>query len=286
MAFAPDYATSGLFYVFYTRDAPTPVAHHFLVIEEFRRSAANPDLADPGSGRDVLVIPHHTASNHNGGQLQFGPDGMLYISTGDGGNTPDQAQDETTLLGKILRIDPRGSAPGQYSIPPGNPLADGPGGDADEIFVFGLRNPYRFSFDRSTGDLTIGDVGGGTREEVDFKLEGTAAGSNFGWPCFEGTATGSCSLPASQHSPPALEYANGGMGAAVNGGFVIRDPALPSLAGRYLFADSFGAIDDLRIAQLSASGPVTSTSLGVERARSGLVRAGRLRASLRHGPRQ
>src|SRR5215210_5301006 len=183
MAFAPDYATSGLFYVFYTRDATAP-DQHYLVVEEFRRSASNPDVADPASRREVIEIPHFAFSNHSGGQLQFGPDRMLYISTGDGGgNAWINAQDETNLLGKILRIDPRGSAPGEYSIPPGNSLADGPGGDADEIYSMGLRNPYRFSFDRSTGDLTIGDVGGGSWEEADFKLEGSGAGANFGWPC-------------------------------------------------------------------------------------------------------
>lgn len=259
MALAPDYPSSGLFYVFYTRDDPTPGNEHFLVIEEFRRSASDPDLADPASRRVVLQIPHFTAGNHNGGQLQFGPDGYLYIATGDGGNTPNQAQNLTTLLGKLLRIDPRGSGPLQYSIPPDNPFTDGSGPNADEIYAYGLRNPYRFSFDRYTGDLAIGDVGGGQREEVDFMAEGSARGANFGWPCFEGTATqstgGPCSQPLTNHTPPAFEYARSGMGpAAVNAGYVIRDPALPGWDGRLEWTDTYGHLPGVRTVLVSAAG--------------------------------
>ncbi len=141
MAFAPDYATSGLFYVFYTRDDPTAGNQHFLVIREYSRSAGDPDLADPASGRDVLVIPHFTATNHNGGQLQFGPDGFLYIATGDGGSTPENAQDLTSRLGKLLRIDPRDPAgTDTYSIPAGNPFADA-GPNADEIYSYRAAQP-------------------------------------------------------------------------------------------------------------------------------------------------
>jgi glucose/arabinose dehydrogenase len=267
MAAAPDYATSGLFYVFYTRSA-APEANHYLRVEEYRRSAANPDRADPGSRRIVLEIPHLGASNHNGGQLQFGPDDHLYVATGDGGNTPFAAQELGSMLGKILRIDPRGAAPFQYAIPQDNPFRDGAGPNADEVYSYGLRNPYRFSFDRSTGDLAIGDVGNGAWEEIDFKSEGAGRGANFGWPCFEGNHTlvtgGICSTPLANHSPPAHEYANPDAGgAAVSGGYVIRDPGLPALAGRYVYADSYGAVPDLRTIALSPTGASGDASLGV-----------------------
>jgi glucose/arabinose dehydrogenase len=252
MALAPDFATSGLFYVFYTRDSAVGGEQHYLRIEEFRRSMADPDVADVATRRIVLEIPHLTASNHNGGQLQFGPDGLLYISVGDGGNTPDEARSLTSLLGKLLRINPNGGVPfptlGSYSIPAGNPFADGPGGNADEIYSYGLRNPYRFSFDRLTGDLTIGDVGQSAWEEVDFLPNGGGLGANFGWNCFEGTlpysgAPGGCTAPPSPHTPPVLEYANPTVGgAAVTGGYVVRDLTVPSLLGRYVYTDSSGAL--------------------------------------------
>ncbi|MGE5748045.1 MAG: PQQ-dependent sugar dehydrogenase, partial [Solirubrobacterales bacterium] len=189
MAFAPDYAASGLFYVFYTRDSTVPTEQHYLRIEEFRRSATNPDIADPTSRRIVLEIPHLEFGNHNGGQLQFGSDGLLYISVGDGGGGGDpngNGQNTGTLLGKLLRINPAGTMPGRYSIPTDNPFAGATPG-RDEIYSYGLRNPYRFSFDRLTGDLTIGDVGQDSWEEVDFMPNGTGRGANFGWNCFEGS---------------------------------------------------------------------------------------------------
>ncbi len=266
IAFAPDYASSGLFYVFYTRDVSPGL--HYLRIEEFRRSASNPDLADQGSRRIVLEIPHLSADNHNGGQLQFGPDKLLYIATGDGGNTPGNGQSLGTQLGKLLRIDPRGSAPFSYSVPADNPFRDGADGNAEEIYSSGLRNPYRFSFDRSTGDLTIGDVGGGAWEEIDFLPEGGGRGANFGWNCFEGTHV-NAGCPAPNHTPPVLEYPNGGSGAAVSGGYVIRDSALPSLRGRYIYADTFNALGgQIRTAVLgpgaaSGDGPLGLTASGV-----------------------
>jgi glucose/arabinose dehydrogenase len=233
MAFAPDYASSGLFYVYYTRDVNPGL--HYLRIEEFRRSATNPDVADPGSRRIVLEIPHLGDSDHNGGQLQFGPDKFLYAATGDGGSGQSaNAQNLGSQLGKLLRIDPRGPV---------------------QIYSSGLRNPYRFSFDRSTGDLTIGDVGEQGWEEIDFKPEGAGAGANFGWDCFEGHATFSgCSVP--NHSPPVLVYPNPTIGgASVSGGYVIRDSALPNLLGRYIYADTFAALgDQIRTAVLSPGG--------------------------------
>ena len=272
MAFAPDYTASGLFYVFYTRDSAVTGQEYYLRIEEFRRSAANPDVADPATRRVVLEIPHLETVFHNGGQLQFGPDRLLYISVGDGGpqRDPDgHAQSTATRLGKLLRINPSGTMPGQYSIPPDNPFAgDTPG--ADEIYSYGLRNPYRFSFDRLTGDLTIGDVGQSRREEINFLLSGSGRGVNFGWNCFEGSqpfsgAGASCTPPIPNHTPPVLEYPHPASGpVAVNGGYVIRDGALPSLLGRYVYADTYNVFGgELRTAQLFAGGSSGDSGLGV-----------------------
>ncbi len=271
MAFVPDYATRGLFYVFYTRDSPDPAEQHYLRIEEFRRAADNPDVADPASRRLVLEIPHLETVFHNGGQLQFGPDGLLYISVGDGGPQGDpngNAQSTVTRLGKLLRINPVGTLPGEYSIPPDNPFAGVTPG-ADEIYSYGLRNPYRFSFDRLTGDLTIGDVGQSSREEIDFVPSGGGRGANFGWNCFEGSqpfsgAAASCTPPPANHTPPVLEYLNLAGPAAVNGGYVIRDGALPSLLGRYIYADIYDVFgSELRTVQLTAGGASGESGLGV-----------------------
>jgi glucose/arabinose dehydrogenase len=272
MATTPDYATSGLVYVFYTRDSAVPSEQHYLRIEEFRRSTTNPDVADPASRRIVLEIPHLEFGNHNGGQLQFGPDGLLYTSVGDGGSGGDpngNGQNTGTLLGKLLRINPAGTLPGQYSIPADNPFAGATPG-ADEIYSYGLRNPWRFSFDRLTGALTVGDVGQGSREEIDFVPTGAGRGANFGWNCFEGSqpfsgAPASCTPPPANHTPPVLEYPNPSPGqAAVAGGYVIRDGALPSLLGRYIYADTFDAFGgELRAAQLFAGGSSGDSGLGV-----------------------
>ena len=276
MALSPDYATSGLFYVFYTR-APTGSEAFDLRIEEFRRSAANPDVADPASGRVVLEIPRETPSAaHNGGQLQFGPDGLLYISVGDGVccSDPDgNGQNTGTLNGKLLRINPAGTMPFQYSIPADNPFAGATPG-RDEIYSYGLRNPYRFSFDRLTGDLTIGDVGEGQWEEIDFMPRGKGLGANFGWNCFEGKhvfmgAPPSCtSSPPANPTPPVLEYPHPSSGgAAVSGGYVIRDGALPSLLGRYIYADNFaGLSNELHTVQLSSGSSSGDSALGLSAA--------------------
>jgi glucose/arabinose dehydrogenase len=270
IAFAPDYASSGLFYVSYTRDHSPGVFGQTTVVEEFRRSAANPDVADLATRRRVIEAPNDGAeSNHNAGQLQFGPDGLLYIGIGDGSDVPMAAQDKTSLLGKLLRIDPRGAAPLQYSIPAGNPFADGPGGNADEVYAYGLRNPFRFSFDRATGDLAIGDVGQDAFEEVDYKVEGAGAGANFGWPCFEGTLTPvpgtTCPQLPADHSPPSYQYAQPGGGAgssSITGGYVIRDPALPSHAGRYVYADFTNAFPNMQTVQLTPTGSDATTGFG------------------------
>jgi glucose/arabinose dehydrogenase len=272
MAFPSDYTASGLFYVFYTRDSALAGEQYYLRIEEFRRSAANPDVTDPATRRVVLEIPHFATVFHNGGQLQFGPDRLLYISVGDGGPQGDpngNAQSTLTRLGKLLRINPAGTMPGEYSIPPDNPFAgDKPG--ADEIYSYGLRNPYRFSFDRLTGDLTIGDVGQSRREEINFMLSGSGRGVNFGWNCFEGSqpfsaTSPSCTPQIPNHTPPVLEYPHPASGpVAVNGGYVIRDGALPSLLGRYVYADTYNVFGaELRTAQLFAGGSSGDSGLGV-----------------------
>jgi glucose/arabinose dehydrogenase len=242
MAFAPDYASTGRFYVFYTARNPEGE----LTIAEYRRSA-DPEIAEP-SGRIVLSIPHPVYGNHNGGQLQFGPDGYLYIATGDGGGGGDpdgNGQDLGSLLGKLLRIDPRPGPNGEsYTIPPGNPFA-GQTGSRPEVWAYGLRNPWRFSFDRGTGDLTIGDVGQGEWEEIDFVPAGSGAGrgANFGWGCFEGrhvytpnASRPDCSPLPTNDTKPVWEYSHA-RGCSIAGGYVVRDPELPALVGRYLYGD-------------------------------------------------
>ena len=192
MAPAPDYASTGRFYVFYTRDVNP--GQHELVIEEVRRSASDPDVADPSTRRIVLVIPHPDGSNHNGGQLQFGPDGLLYIWVGDGG--PSRQRAAARPPGREDPADrPGGGCPVPVLDPRRQPLR-GSDGARDEIYASGVRNPWRGSFDRSTGDLTFGDVGAGSWEEIDFKLEGTGRGANFGWDCFEGMHASARAAPS------------------------------------------------------------------------------------------
>src|SRR3954469_21336503 len=179
MAFAPDYATSRKFYVYYTAPRPGDGGGSVITVQEFQAAAGNPDAVDPASRRTILTVDHPTNGNHNGGQLQFGPDGQLYAGTGDGGSgndPPSNAQNANSQLGKLLRIDRvNGGA---------------------SIQALGLRNPWRFSFDRQTGDLIIGDVGQNAYEEVDFTPAGAGAGINYGWRCFEGfhRTSNSCSM--------------------------------------------------------------------------------------------
>jgi glucose/arabinose dehydrogenase len=225
IAFAPDYAVSGLVYAFATQPNGT------LVVWEFH-AAPGADVTDAGHFT-VLSIPH-SASNHNGGQLQFGPDGYLYVGVGDNADERN-GQDVTVPLGKILRIAPHAGA--AYTIPPGQPFAPGA---APEIYAYGLRNPWRFSFDSLTGDLLVADVGDSRWEEIDQLPAGQAPGANFGWTCFEGThAHASCTAPGA--IPPIYEYAHDAAHCSITGGFVSRDPTVPTLAGRYLFSDYCGA---------------------------------------------
>jgi glucose/sorbosone dehydrogenase len=254
MAFAPDYATSGLFYVFKVSAA----ANGRLQVLEYRRSDADPNRGDPASARLVLAQDHGQASNHNGGQLLFGPDRDLFIDFGDGGSTPQNGQDTRTLLGKVLRIDPRLQPDGAaYGLPPDNPFAGnarcGPGPGAapcPENFALGLRNPFRASFDRLTGDLVVGDVGDSTWEEVDVgRLTDPASGANSLRAANLGWAT--CAIA---QTPPLFAYPHTGpaasSGCAIIGGFVVRDPTLGGLAGRYLYGDLCRT--DLRTLDLGA----------------------------------
>ena len=243
VAFPPDHATSGLFYVYYAN------LDGDIEIDEFTRATA--DTADPASRRTVLVIPHRSFSNHYGGQLQFGPDGYLYAGTGDGGGGGDplaNGQNLGTLLGKMLRIDPRQSGTAAYTVPASNPFVGTPGA-APEVWANGLRNPFRFSFDRANGDLTIGDVGQSTREEVDYVPAGSAGGFNFGWNVFEGTFQFRPGT-LTNHTPPVLERPrNMGFCTSITGGYVIRDPGLPSFQGDYVYGDYCAG--SLRVARLA-----------------------------------
>ena len=203
-------------------------------------STASGDRAPLSSRRPVLTIPHPSQGNHNGGQLQFGPDGYLYISTGDGGSQgdpPKNAQSTNSLLGKILRIDPRRSGSAPYTVPADNPFVGRTG--ADEIWSLGLRNPWRFSFDRLTGDLLIGDVGGGVQEEIDLSPAPVAGrGLNFGWDCLEGTVPREACSPA-VFTEPIHTYPHAPGMSAVVGGYVVRDEGLEQLYGRYVYADTY-----------------------------------------------
>jgi glucose/arabinose dehydrogenase len=236
-ATAPDYATSGDFYVFLTNPQGD------IEIRRYRRSAGNPDVADGTSANLILSIPHPGFSNHYGGWIGFGPDGNLYIATGDGGGSGDpndNAQNRNSLLGKILRIDPRGDAfPADlgrdYAIPPANPFAAG--GGAPEVIALGLRNPFRASIDGTA--LFIGDVGQGAVEEIDLMaIDGANPAVNFGWPILEGTRAFRGGSAAGLTAPVA-EYLHGSgplNGNTVTGGLVYRGP-VASLQGSYVFAD-------------------------------------------------
>lgn len=250
LAFAPDYATSRRFYVNLTDKAGD------TRIVEFRTRRGNPDVADPRSARLVLRAPGEEP-NHNGGQLQFGPDGLLYIATGDGGGGNDQhgrrghAQDRGSLLGKLLRIDPRRSGRRAYRVPRDNPFV-GRSGARPEVYSFGLRNPWRFSFDRQTGDLTIADVGQDAIEEIDFVTKGKGNGANFGWRPFEGSRHLFEGEDAPGHVKPVIEKSHDDGWCSITGGYVVRDPALTALRGQYVYADF--CLGRIRAARLTAGG--------------------------------
>jgi glucose/arabinose dehydrogenase len=237
MAFDPNYASNGLFYVFYTGDGTNSGGFLGDVhIDEYRVSA-DPNVANAASRRTVWTFTH-SAGNHDGGQLQFGPDGLLYISVGDNANGAN-AQSLATPYGKVFRIDPHGAGNGAHGIPPTNPFAGMPGA-VQETWSLGLRNPFRFSFDHLTGDLIIGDVGEVSFEEVDIATAagGGGRGANFGWPnceAFNGNCSGFTSpVFAYPHTNPGGDVAHG---CAIIGGYVYRGTLAPELAGRYVYAD-------------------------------------------------
>jgi len=274
LAFPPDYATSGLFYVYYTNTSTDSVVARFSV-------TANPDVADPNSGEIVLEIDQPAGqTNHRGGTIHFGPDGFLWFATGDGGGSNDpeeRAQNPQSLLGKMLRIDVDPAfAPG-YGIPADNPFVGGAA--REEIWALGFRNPYRWSFDRQTGDVWIGDVGQGAREEVDFEPANDPGGRNYGWDVMEGTSClvtdpspeppcndPSLTLPVYDYSsaPPSSE-------CSIIGGFVYQGDS-SALRGLYFFGDyctgrvwslnpaTLGVVE--RTAELGAAAGVGFTLVG------------------------
>ncbi|MGQ0693947.1 MAG: PQQ-dependent sugar dehydrogenase [Nitrospiraceae bacterium] len=234
MAFDPSHGSNGRFYVFYTDTSGD------LVIARYQTSLVNPNLADPGSATILQTIPHPTFSNHNGGMLAFGPDDCLYAGTGDGGGDGDpnnNGQTISTRLGKILRLNPDTGGPCNNVII--NPFFL-VGGDAQHVWSFGLRNPWRFSFDRQTGDLYIGDVGQNAREEINVALSPNAGRqSNFGWRLMEGFLCFNPAINCNQGglTLPVLDYSHADGACSVTGGYVYRGAAMPALRGTYFYAD-------------------------------------------------
>ena len=238
IAFPPNYASSGSFYVYYNDTAGN------IRIDEFKRRS--PTRAAPGSQREVIGIPHPVNANHNGGQLRF-LGNLLYFGTGDGGSAgdpPNNAQNKDSLLGKLLRIDPRPAGGRPYSIPPSNPFVGKPG--RDEIYSYGLRNPFRFSFDTVSARrprIAIADVGQNRFEELDYTTVGAANGANFGWDAFEGFAPyrdeNSGTPDPGETTKPIFAYSHdrAGGSCSIIGGYVVADRHLRSLYRRYVYAD-------------------------------------------------
>jgi glucose/arabinose dehydrogenase len=254
-------------YVHYTDKAGT------VTVDAY---AMHGETADPGSRRNLISLPHQYP-NHNGGQLQVGPDGYLYIGPGDGGSGGDpdgNGQNPHTLLGKILRIDPTGTTGTKpYAIPPDNPFADGKDG-APEVWMFGLRNPWRFSFDRTTKDLWIGDVGQNAYEEIDFLPHtdaGAGRGANLGWNRMEGTHPYNGGTPPPNYTPPIFDYSHDNGECSVTGGYVYRGP-VASWQGVYVFADYCQG--EIRLLLRQADGTVHEQGTGVHVANGDLESGG------------
>lgn len=232
LAFHPDYASNGYFFVNYTDNSgDTRVARYTV--------SGDPDIADAGSAKQILFIDQ-PFSNHNGGCMQFGPDGYLYIAMGDGGSANDpgnRSQNGSSLLGKMLRIDI--DTAGAYNIPASNPFVGNPSFQ-DEIWAYGLRNPWRFSFDRANGDMYIGDVGQNSREEVSWQPGSSTGGENYGWRCMEGescTGLSGCTCNDASLTLPIHQYVNGGSNCSITGGYNYRGCAMPEMQGIYFFSD-------------------------------------------------
>lgn len=228
LAFHPNYATNGYFYVNYTNTAGNTVIARYTV-------SANPDVADATSATILLTVAQ-PFSNHNGGSLKFGPDGYLYIGMGDGGSAGDpgnRAQNINENLGKMLRIDVDAASP--YGIPADNPYVGITGND--EIWAIGLRNPWKFSFDMANGDLWIADVGQNQVEEINKIAAPTTTGLNFGWKCYEGNSVYSSCSGTATYTFPIAEYTHTGGACSITGGYVYRGSLYPNLVGKYVFAD-------------------------------------------------
>ncbi|MFI1397059.1 PQQ-dependent sugar dehydrogenase [Streptomyces sp. NPDC020681] len=241
-------------------------AHFYISFTDLEGTSTVDEFAvrngklQPNTRRTVLTQTQ-PYSNHNGGDIRFGPDGYLYIAFGDGGSGGDPhgyGQNLDTLLGKLLRIDPLGGKP--YAIPKDNPFVNDPNAK-DEIWAYGLRNPWRFSFDAGTGDLLIGDVGQSAWEEIDWASAASKGGENYGWSEMEGNHPFRDGTEPANHVPPAHEYGRNGLGCSVTGGYVYRGKAIPALKGQYVFSDYCdGTLRALRM----ENGKVTGESdLGV-----------------------
>jgi hypothetical protein len=257
----PDWNHSRRFYVYYTG------RHGDLRIDEFKRKRHHPFRAAESSQRHVMHIRHRAAANHNGGQLQFGPDGDLYAATGDGGTGGGPAQRKDSLLGKLLRINPAPHGHRHYGTPQSNPYTGKPG--RDEIYARGLRNPWRFSFDRS--HIAIGDVGESSREEVDYDSVKGARGANYGWNVFEGTLPGPGGGSISHHDKPIFEFSHSGGRCAITGGYVSRYRRIHALYGRYVYGEL--CTGELRSLVPHTDGAGSDKSLGVSD-KPGLVSLG------------
>ncbi|MDH5034075.1 PQQ-dependent sugar dehydrogenase [Chryseobacterium cucumeris] len=232
LAFHPQYSTNGYFFVYYNNLSGN------IIVARYSVSSTDPNVADPASEKILLNIPK-PFDNHNGGSIHFAPDGKLWIITGDGGSGGDpnnNAQNKNVLLGKMLRIDV--DATGPYNIPPDNPFAGAGVDGADEIWAYGLRNAWKFSFDLTTGNAMIADVGQGAIEEIN-KMPITTAGLNYGWRCYEGNNaynTAGCAAQSTMTFPVAVYNHSGGK-CSITGGYVYRGSQYPSLQGKYFFAD-------------------------------------------------
>ena len=255
LAFAPDYRRSGTFYVYFSdRD-------DMLRLVEFSRRPGNANRAATSTRRDLLVIQKFSPM-HNGGMLQFGSDGYLYLSIGDGGENTETApgafaQRLDDLRGSIIRIDPTVSGTAPYTIPADNPFV-AVAGARGEILHYGLRNPWRFWLDGPSGKLYIGDVGALAREEINVLARG-ARGVNLGWPCREGRVAFNPDATCTGAIPPLFDYKHGRRNCAVIGGVIARDPRLPALKGRFLYADACGTA--LRSLRIKAGKPVARRTL-------------------------